>query len=76
MTLSDAIILIDEAHKLGYYGTEWERAFISRIQQRPHGRLTSDESQSVQEFYRRATGGGQYERRHVIERKTGAYENF
>ena len=58
MTFNEAKILIDEAHKCGYKGTEWEQAFLCRLESMQPMILRPEDALSVQEFYRRATGGG------------------
>ena len=58
MTFNEAKILIEEARKCGYRGTEWEQGFLARLESMQPVVLRPEDALSVQEFYRRATGGG------------------
>jgi hypothetical protein len=65
MKWPEAEALITEAHKLGYRGTDWEKGFIARLELMQPAVLLSEDAKSVEEFYRRASGGG-----HKVFRKT------
>ena len=58
MTYKDAEILIAEGRKLGYRGTDWEQSFLQRLEAMQPVFLLPADSAAVEEFYRRATGGG------------------
>jgi len=58
MTYRDAKILITEARKLGYRGTDWEQSFLQRLEAMQPVILLPEDASVVEEFYRRATGGG------------------
>jgi len=58
MTYRDAKILIDEGRKLGYRGTDWEQSFLQRLEAMQPVFLLPEDAKVVEEFYRRATGGG------------------
>lgn len=57
MTYRDAEILIAEARNLGYRGTDWEQQFLARIELMRPAFLLPEDATSVEEFYRRASGG-------------------
>ena len=57
MYYKDAKILIDEAKKLGYHGTDWEQGFLARLEAMSPDILRPEDALSVEEFYRRAAGG-------------------
>ena len=57
MTYKDAKILIQEARNLGYRGTDWEQSFLRRLEAMQPVFLLPADSATVEEFYRRATGG-------------------
>lgn len=69
MTFAEAEILITEAHRLGYRGTDWERAFIQRLEALQPAVLLPKDAVSVNEFYKRAAGGGSRERHQIINCK-------
>ena len=58
MTYRDAEILIHEGRKLGYHGTDWEQSFLQRLEAMQPVILLPEDASVVEEFYRRATGGG------------------
>lgn len=58
MTYRDAKILIDEGRNLGYRGTDWEQSFLQRLEAMQPVFLLPEDAKAVEEFYRRATGGG------------------
>ena len=69
MTYTEAEALIQEARKLGYRGTEWEIGFLARLEAMQPAVLTDADALSVTEFYRRAAGGCNWERRQIINCK-------
>ena len=69
MTWAEAKVIIEEARKQGYRGTDWERGFIANLEFRQPDPLSEKQALSLQEFYRRATGGGRFVRREIIGSK-------
>jgi len=70
MFWKDANVLITEARKLGYRGTDWEQSFIAQLELLQPATLTDAQAKSVTEFYRRAAGGRQIQRRQFIGPKS------
>ncbi|MFH1247930.1 MAG: hypothetical protein V1490_02110 [Candidatus Omnitrophota bacterium] len=58
MNYRDAKILIDEARHLGYHGSDWEQGFLARLEAMRPAVLRPQDAASVEEFYKRAAGGG------------------
>lgn len=69
MTYAEAKALIEEARKLGYRGTDWEQGFVARLEAMQPAVLLPEHARSVEEFYRRATDGGNRCRHQVIGAK-------
>jgi hypothetical protein len=61
MKLSDALILIDEIRKQGYYPNDWEKDFITSIELRKSG-LSYKQQKYLEAIYEKAVGGGRYQR--------------
>lgn len=61
----DAKALIDEARKLRYKGTAWERDFLSRLEAMTPAVLRPEDERSLIWLYRKAAGGesGVYKKR-------------
>lgn len=76
MTFKEAKILIDEARKLRYHGTQWEQNFVSRLLALAPVKLTNGQAQSVTILYSRASGSFGHEKREIIGRKTVDLSGF
>jgi len=72
MIWKDAQAIIKEAKSLGYKGTDWEKGLIARLEAMEPATLTAADAQSLVIYYRRASGGTNYERRQIIG-KRGRY---
>ena len=54
---SEAKALIDEARKLHYKGTAWERDFVARLELMEPAVLRPEDERSLIWLYRKASGG-------------------
>lgn len=70
MTREEAQTLIDAAMRTGYKPTVWEQKFLARFAFGA-GAVSEEDRTSIIELYRRATGGGRYERRTVYGYRQG-----
>ena len=60
----EAKALIDEARALKYKGNEWERNFIARLERTQPAELWPGDAQNLNNYYRKAAGGGVYVRKY------------
>jgi len=67
MLCKEAIILLKQVKDLGYKANDWEKGFILSIltlaQRDPNKPLSYKQSTATENIYRKAAGGGDYEKR-------------
>ena len=67
MLCKEAIILLKQVKDLGYKANGWEKGFILSIltlaQRDPNKPLSYKQSTATENIYRKAAGGGDYEKR-------------
>ena len=63
MNFIDARHLIDEINKLAYKANAWEIGFLRNMARQTT--LSEKQAACLTEIYRKASGGGKYERRQV-----------
>jgi hypothetical protein len=67
MLCKEAIILLKQVKDLGYKANDWEKGFILSIltlaQRDPNKPLSYKQSTATENIYRKAAGGGSYEKR-------------
>jgi hypothetical protein len=64
MNFIDARHLIDEINRLGYKANAWEIGFLRSVARQTT--LSVKQGERLTEIYRKASGGGGYERRQVL----------
>lgn len=65
MTLSNALILIDEIRKQKYKLNEWENGFIQSIEMQKWN-LTYKQGKALETIYEKANSGGIYQQKQRI----------
>ena len=66
MTLSDALILIDEIRKQKYKPNEWESNFMQSIELSNKGRITDRQGKCLNRIYEKSQDAEIYQRRQYI----------
>jgi hypothetical protein len=66
MQKKEAEEIIDYILRENYEPTDWEAQFLDSVKKSSHPEITPKMAACLLRIYERATGSGQYQRRHIV----------